>query len=247
MSINGLRREVWAQASPSERLDALKSLENQLAQKDNRQIPCRVNVSDLGSRTRGVHGMDESGNEFILVNASLVNDPQTTPYQAVETLFHEDQHAHQMHVLQHPELADDPQQLQDWQMSEQDGYISPEEAASFSEYRWQPTEKDANEQARQKTNELFQDEFADTEQYPDYKQAKEQELSDDVTLARHELGEDYVAEARQSMIANHEYHQAQKQGSLASTGQDQGTEEQPTPEMGTSPGEDEGYSYGYGM
>jgi hypothetical protein len=67
-----------------------------------------------------------------------------------------------------------------------------------------------------------------------------------MTLAQHELGEDYVEEARQSMIANHEYHQAQQQGSVESTGQDQAAGVQPTAEIDTSPADDEGYTYGYG-
>jgi hypothetical protein len=224
-------------------MGALQSLENNLALQDARE-PCQLRVEDLGARTRGVHYSDSAGNEHIALNTSLVD--ADTPYQAVETLYHEDQHAHQSHLVQHPELAEDPQQLEDWQMSEQDGYISPDEATSFSEYRWQPTERNANEQARLKTDELYQDEFNDTEQYPAYKQGKEQDLSDDMTLAQHELGEDYVEEARQSMIANHEYHQAQQQGSVESTGQDQAAGVQPTAEIDTSPADDEGYTYGYG-
>jgi hypothetical protein len=243
MSLTGLRAGVWAKASLEERMGELQSLENDLALQDRRE-PCQLSIEDLSPRTRGVHYFDPTGDEHIALNTSLVDVDM--PYQAVETLFHEDQHAHQNYVVQHPELAENRQQLEDWQMSEQGGYISPDETTSFSDYRWQPTEKDANEQARLKTDELYQDEFNDIEQYPVYKQGKEQDLSDDMTLAQHELGEDYVEKARQSMIAYHDYHQAQQQGSLESPGQDQAEGSQPTSEIDTSPADDEGYTYGYG-
>jgi len=255
LSIGVLRREGWAQSSPAERLEALQSLENQLAFEDGRQTPCFVDVSDLGSRTRGVHGFDANGNEFILLNSNLVNDPAATPYQAVETLYHEDRHAHQSHIVQNPELADSPEQLADWQMSDDLGYLGPEEAANFSEYRWQPTELDANQEARRKTDELYQDYFQDEQEYPAYQQGKQQELADDIALAQRELGDDYVEEAHQAMVNNYNAHHGleQSQGEAERADLNQPPEAAETtpavesdPAQGEANPESEGYNYGYG-
>lgn len=201
--IAGLRAEVWANSSFAERIEALNDLENFLAAEDGRQL-CEISGASLGPSTRGQHYYDSQSNEHIDLNSDLINDQY--PYQAVETLFHEERHSYQHHVVQNPELANDQAQLKDWQMSEENGYIQPDEI-NFSTYRWQPTELDANELARSRTDEFFQDTLKDTGQYSNYKNQKEQELSDNIEYAKYELGENYINEAREAMVSKYQFQQ----------------------------------------
>jgi hypothetical protein len=194
--ISGLRADIWAQSSPEDRLQALGLLESHLAAKDGRD-PSIISGETLPPSTRGVHYTDEKGVDRINLNSDLIN--QSTPFQAVETCFHEDRHSHQSLVVQHPEKAENQQQLNDWTMSSKDGYIQPNEY-DHATYRWQPTEADSNNAARASTDDLYQNTFHDTQQYPGYKVSKEQEVADDIADAQDKLGENYEETARQMMV-----------------------------------------------
>lgn len=221
--IMGLRADVWAYSSHAERLGALNELENFLAAHDNRTA-CSIDDANLPERTRGVHYFDENDAERVTLNSSLVDNDQ--PYQAVETTLHEDRHAHQHFLVENPELVKDQKQLQDLQISEAGGYINSQQAENYSQYRWQPAEADANEAARASTNELYENVFNDTAQYPDYKEMKAQELDDQIELAKYELGDDYKEEARMAMISNYQFKKDQKHEVVIDQGE--GTEVQTT-------------------
>lgn len=217
--LSGLRRDVWAQSSTQERIEALQELNSFLASQDNRS-PCLLNTEALGPNSRGAHFYNAEGVENIVINSDLIES--TEPYQAVETLFHEDRHAHQHHIVNNPELAESETQLQDWKMSYDGGYIQPEEL-NFSTYRTQPTEIDANQAARANTDSFYQDVLQDTDYYSVYKGQKELELQDDLELAQFELGEDYEEEARQAVRAKYQAQQDMQQEQ--STAQENGSEE----------------------
>jgi len=195
--IKGLRRDIWEKANPSEKLESLNELEGFMASQDGRS-PCHLEMSDIG-RMRGQY--DEK-RESIELNKFLIEDKR--PYQAVETLLHEDRHAHQHHVVKNPELAESQEQLNDWTMGEIDNaYIQPDEL-NYSTYRWQPTETDANQSARENTNALYENTFKDIENYPDYKAFKELETAEQVDYAKKELGENYEEEARQAVQSKYQ-------------------------------------------
>lgn len=216
-----LRSDIWATSSPNERIAALQELEDYFAMQDGRETPCQVNLStELDEGVNGVHYFGENGEEQIDINTDLIQ--QNEPYQSVETLCHESRHAYQHHVVNNPELAENEDQLQDWQMNLKGGYLEPPEEPEsrplqdeyyldYSEYRWQPVEADANDVARQQTDELYQDTFEDTTQYSAYKEEKEHELVLEQVYAEDYLGENYEEEARQAMVAKY---QAEKNMSL---------------------------------
>jgi len=206
-NIANLRQENWSTIKLPEKVTALQNkvtalqnLEDYLAREEGRTA-CQVNVVPMKDFERGNYGRDALGNGTIEINRNLVKSD--LPYQAVETLYHEDDHAHQYHVTQHPELAESEEQLRDWQMSEEGGYIQPEEL-NFSTYRFQPTETDANRTARERTNKLYQDTFQDQSQYPAYKAQKEQEIAGAQKYARSELGDNYEEQARQAVQAKYQ-------------------------------------------
>jgi len=239
--ILGLRSDIWAKSSPTERVAALQELENYFAHQDGRQ-PCQIHSSnELAKGVNGVHKFGPDGNERIDINANLIQPSQTQPYQAVETLCHESRHAYQHHVVNNPELAENQDKLQDWQMNLDGGYLEPPETPEtrplqdeyfldYSEYRWQPVEADANDVARRRTDELYQDTFEDTTQYPAYKEEKERELVLEEVYAEDYLGENYKEEAYRAMVAKY---QAKKDMSLqqGDTDLEQGAEQATAPEQ----------------
>ena len=212
--IPGLRADIWARSSPKDRLTALSELENHLAEREGRQ-PCQVNSEDLGAGTRGVYSPQ---NATITLNENLLDESASTPYQAVETLFHESRHAYQHHVVENPELAKDKAQLEDWTISEKGGYIQPNKVEDYPIYRWQPTEMDANQVARERTDELYQETFQDNRQYPSYKAQKELEIEDDIEYAKGVLGENYIEAARQEMIEEYQRQQGLNSEPVAENG-----------------------------
>lgn len=195
--ISGLRPDIWAQ-QPENRLNALQELENNIASQEGRNS-CTVDVKTLNLQTRGEH-YSRDGIEHIDLNSNIVDTPE--PYQAVETLFHESRHSYQHHVVQNPELSENPDTLKDWQMSEEGAYIHyPEDTAYFSDYRFQPTEVDARETARTRTDELYEGVFQDEAGYPEYKSQKEEELLNDIEKAKDDYQIDESLDEEQGLAA----------------------------------------------
>lgn len=227
--ISGLRFDIWNRSSCEDRVNALTQLENHQAAIDCRP-PAIVSSKPLPSAIRGVHFTDENGVERILINSEIINRP--IPYQAVETCLHEDRHSHQTFIVdQHPEKAESQRQLTDWVISKNGGYIKPDDF-DHSAYRWQPTEADSNKHARANTDDLYQNTFHDTQQYPAYKAEKEQEIKDSIEDAKEpdKLGENYEETARQMMINKfHSLHpEYQEESSLGISQKQLGRE---TPEI----------------
>jgi len=217
-NITNLRQENWATITPLERETTLQALADHLAHEEGR-TPCNVHAVLMDKNTRGRFSIDAEGVSNIEINRDLVKRDQ--PYQAVETLCHEDRHAYQFHITQYPELAESEEQLQDWKMSQEGGYIQPEEL-NFSTYLFQPTEADANRSARDRTDELYEDTFQDQGLYPAFKAEKEQQIADAEEFAEFELGENYKEEARQVVHVKHQAMMTINQGMAI----EQGDEEQ---------------------
>ena len=206
-------------------------------------------MEDGEALLRGRYIPSNDGPGAIQLDPNLVSSEE--PYQAVETFFHEDRHAYQAYAVQHPEIHDNPEEVEDWQKTNDGGYINSD--LNFDYYRWQPVEADANKIARERTDELYVGTFQDSEKYPDYKLEKEQELSDDVERAQINLGENYKEESRQAVIAKYQ-HNLEQQDNLSETHPESTSEallenegiapSNSSPSASESEGED--YSYGYG-
>lgn len=215
--IDSLRKENWQNMSVQERLGGLQMLENSLATQENR-TSCTVNfIPDEAYKAPQDHQLLQGyhNGKGIFLNENLITSDQ--PYNATETLFHESRHDYQEHLASQPETAQDSQQLQDFRMNTSGGYLN-NEVYSYDKYRWQPIEKDANEMARQRTDELYANEFGDKSSYPEYRQQMEQNLSDDMFNAQEHLGNNYIEETRVSMVE--QFNQSQsvnKQSGISDT------------------------------
>jgi len=63
---------------------------------------------------------------------------------------------------------------------------------------------DANNSARELTNELYENVYQDTSRYPLYKAGKEEELALENAYGEIQLGENYEAKAREAMISKYQ-------------------------------------------
>lgn len=265
-AISGLTREAWAELTSEGRLAAIGDLERDFAAQEGREA-CKVTLIRAGERvTRGEEPVlrgqfDQLANE-IRVDPSLLSGDRP-PYQAVETYFHEARHAYQVHAIRHPEVHEDQAQLEDWRKNDA-AYVNEEDLrlglASYSHYRWQPLEADANQVARERTGELYAGQFQDESQYPSYAAQKANEISAYQKLAVNELGTDnYQEEARRFVLSRFEAQMTREQG-IAESEPSQPSKvtmaapsQEPTSvtPQGTKPSEDESqeeeYGYGHGM
>lgn len=214
-NILNLRRENWVKCSVEQRLEALNQLEGFIAGQEGR-TPCPVSSEWLDSRTRGVHKYFDDGKENIELNTSLIASEE--PYQAVETLIHEGRHSYQHHIVNYPELAENEQQLRDWMMSQEGGYIQPD-GLNDSLYASQPTEIDARATARNKMDNLYESALQD-EGYQGYKARKLQEESDFIEEARVDLGENYEQVAREEVQKRYHEHQSMQETQTAAPSTD---------------------------
>jgi hypothetical protein len=198
--VESLRADRWKLLNPTERLEALQELENELA-KQRGDEPCLVVGKNLGENILGWHTRSNTGPDTIEINSELISRDQ--PYEAVETLFHEDRHAYQVYAIQHPGTHDNLGEVEDWRKNLDGGYIE-DTGLNYDYYRWQPVEADANQIARERTDELYLGMFQDSEKYPDYRAEKEQEISRDIEHAKMNIGDNYQEKARQKMIEKYQ-------------------------------------------
>jgi hypothetical protein len=193
--VPGLTLDEWAGSSPASHLETLGNLEKALAFEEGRTW-CPVHLMSehphlTEAERSNLLGNYDPSNNSIYISDDLVASNE--PYQAVNTLFHESRHAYQYDVIEnHPERALDEQQLQDWKMNFEGGYLNGE-GMPYSAYRWQPVESDANNIAMQRSVEL----------YPQTAQSLEEELADEKLLAQQELGADYELAAKDRMYNQH--------------------------------------------
>lgn len=219
--IAGLRAGQWRDLSDTARLGALQDLENALAARDGRE-PAKVTPFAGDPTQRG--GYDHATNTLYINEALYAPDSgqpaiyaddysavsPDEPYLAVETLLHEDRHAYQHYVAeQRPDLAEDTQQLDDFQKDTGDAYIQPE--VDSVKYKVQPTEMDARRAARQEMDELYAED-PDYQDHRDHMIAEEQKWTRD---AYRDLGSDYQETVRQEVYARHDASLAESAGASA--------------------------------
>jgi hypothetical protein len=199
-----LSREYWKFLSSSGRIEALNGLEEYLASLDGRKPVIVESSEKLESDIDGRHYFDDCGVEKIDINSRLIINPE--PYEAVETLFHEDRHSYQNDSIKYLDPDDKKSILNDWKLNlHKDGYIRGDEFNyNYPEYRWQPIEKDAFEVARERTDDLYENTYHDTEYYQEYKEIAERGVEKDKEVARFSFGEEFIEEARLRMIEKYQ-------------------------------------------
>ncbi|MCI0558927.1 MAG: hypothetical protein MN733_10560 [Nitrososphaera sp.] len=272
--VSELRAENWAQIAIDERLLALNRMEKALAEQEGREL-CEVRLIPEDERVILRNGEPALRGQYDQINKEIQLDPilfsdERSPYQAVETYFHEARHAYQHYAIEHPETHSDSEQVADWEKNHFGGYIDWRDVrdgfAKYSDYRWQPVEADAREVARERTNELYTGIFHDTtNQYQQYHSEKQTEISTERNRAIKELGTtDYEREAYLHMLSKHDASQAMSMddtpnfvsGDGSTPGGVEKAVEQEVEELVavephsttvTEPDEDYDYSYVYGL
>ena len=185
-----LQLENWRNLDPATRLAALQRLETELAKQEDREA-CRVRYIPESSYTFDQDQQIARGNHnytyhLIEINATLVE--QDTPYQAVNTLFHEAWHEYQDDAaLNHPGKARNAEEYNQWKTNRGAGYFQPEESAVF--YHLQPVERNARQIAQERTHELYGN--TNNPAYIKYNQDIQLEDSFAIALAIALLGPDY--------------------------------------------------------
>jgi hypothetical protein len=178
------QRELWAKSSMDDRIKALQDAESQLAEHDHR-IPCQIKVlpEDLsqvvnGSFLAGDHGINPlTGNEEIRLNPCILG--KNTPYQSVETLYHESEHAYQTHAVNNPQEVDLKAKVNGWAENKEVYFPPPFSEGNAPEYtldnalyRYQPLEVDAENVAWARMDATYLEHFQDKEGYLPFRKEK---------------------------------------------------------------------------
>lgn len=177
--IHYLQKENWDKALAHQRVAGLQELENQAAISERRTAAKVVTFSD-----QPANGWYDSETNTIGVNISLVNDEiDNSPYQAVETLFHESRHAYQNSTINNPQAGEDPETVNNWKLNNEPGVYTPIEKDPEL-YSMQPLELDARQAARLKTDEFFKSQSIPQEGYAAYAEGKNAENQERVDNAK---------------------------------------------------------------
>lgn len=217
-NVDRLRHENWRdQPYVLSRLGALQSVEDQMASQENRPAlsigvipPDKRKLGFDGQpRLKGYFDSNQGENGSIFIDPQLLTNDE--PYEAVNTYFHEAQHAYQHDVTHHPERHQeiDPETAALWKRN-QEAYLSEEEKApgtnkslyEFGHYYGQPIEVDAREAASHKTEQLYAEQFKDQQGYSDYK-TKQSQVEQHNEEAALEIGDNYQELAREKMEAKY--------------------------------------------
>lgn len=174
-SIESLQQKEWQKLkfTPEVRLAALQKLEDELAEQEGRDS-CPIILIPKPNLMEALNGRanprdDALGyykNGHIHIQEWLTESDD--PYEAVETLFHEERHAYQDHVIKNDRTLEDEETVKTWEKNSGHGVISSYEDRAL--YYFQPREIDAREVARQHMNKLYIGHFHDTKNYSRYRQ-----------------------------------------------------------------------------
>lgn len=234
---DNFRQENWVQMSREDKLTALLDYESELAAMEGRE-PCS-SIGIIPEDNRKMQGdqallRGQYHDGEILLDQSLLDSE--TPYQAMETYFHEAQHAYQDYAIKNPGFHENESEVAEWQIN-QDAYIESGGLNDQSMYRFQPLESNANDVARERTDELFEGMYQDNSKYLDYQSEKEYEELLDRTIAERAHGSNY--EEKASLEVHQRWHQQLEQE------QNLRIENPQNPDLDLDEGED--YDYGYTM
>ena len=195
--MDAFHSENWERLNFDSRVSALQHLENQSASEQGRSArtiePSFFEKDENGFTTVGYYSPEEQDKLFI--NQDAINS--NSPYQAMSTVLHEGRHAYQDDIVNDRTSTDknmDPAdaQLVDqnkdvWEKNMQDDvYFSPKEGDSFSEYRYQPIEADANNYSDAKMAE-FGEKFGDDFNYLEWQNIRQGKNSQNCEDAKREL------------------------------------------------------------
>lgn len=131
----GLSPKEWEGLAPTERLEALQTIECKLAEIQGRD-PVRV----LASTIPGENGHYDPLTRTITVNVEQLSDAKAR-LELIDTIAHEGRHAYQHYAIEHPGFHPNKQEVDAWRenfKNYRDG-----KKFGFLDYRLQPVEADA--------------------------------------------------------------------------------------------------------
>lgn len=135
-SIEELQSSNWEGLKPTERLDALRTLESRLAEMQGRPpLPIVAEKMDSAGFFDG---------NALHINLEHINDPSYR-LEVIDTVAHEGRHAYQYYAVTHPGFHPNTQEVVYWAANQQ-AYFHPKEIAGrfgAEYYMYQPVELDA--------------------------------------------------------------------------------------------------------
>jgi len=208
-------------------------MEDGLAAQEER-TPAKVELFRAAAVEQGLRGEYDHVDNVIRINPAFVDSEYPTqeayaddgtpvdaeqPYMAAQTVFHEDEHAHQRYVVEErPDLAESPQQLEDMQKNLAPGaYISPSEDDVL--YSVQPAEVDARDVSQERMDQALTGE-------PGYAAHREHRVAEELSTrqdAEEQLGENYLQAARDEV-----YYRAQERQAITQSERDEPQQQQST-------------------
>lgn len=217
----------WKNQTPLERLEYLQTLAVQVAARDGRTD--YLYVTHGGAQSSYNHD-----SHTIAINTNFIN--QDEPYNAVESLFHESCHAQQRHIINNPDLATSPEQLQRIQDNDV-AYIQETEDPFV--YRMQTQEQQARQGARTDMEQMFGDQ--DNPAYTQHRASRDAHDAEwDADAVAHVNNQPQFQEFAGTAQEKVDQYIAQRADRMRQQSQTVTQEEQnPTNDLSTSPQHDE--------
>lgn len=146
--IVGTRFEEWQNLSPQERLNAMQTLENSVAEIAHRPS-CEVRTKSMGTGRMGYYDPKDN---TITINTDYLNSDYECYRETLDTVIHEGRHAYQYYNVDQRQVHPSDGDCTNWSENlhedkwglfpENYGYQSIEEVG-FPRYWMQPVETDA--------------------------------------------------------------------------------------------------------
>lgn len=188
MAVSDFLTDHWSNSSttPTDRLNALKDLEESMAREQRRKArPIEVDNS-LGN---GRHAEYNDEKSIILIKEDFITDP-TQNYEAMEAVIHEGRHAYQNDIAKGRIFSEETIETTElWKNNTDiDVYIKSYEGQYI--YRFQPIETDAHDYAYAKM-EYLEPQLNQDENYNNYMSSFRAERKNETDRAIELYGKDY--------------------------------------------------------
>lgn len=182
--MDDFQTKKWNRLSENERLDRLQSLENTMAEEQNR-VPRKVTPCEC----EGCGFYDRDTPDKLFINQNYVNSKTPSDqYDAMNTIIHEGRHAYQDDcVKDRIKHNEPPETVSTWDKNN-NVYNSFDDDSL--KYRFQPVESDAYDYADGKM-ESFQNKFSKDNNYRSYMKSASEEKQKYITDAQEFIGSDY--------------------------------------------------------
>lgn len=194
-SMDDFKTENWEKLTPQERKNSLQYLENKVAAEEGRS-PRKIKVDKtLKDGECGYYSDGVFNRNNIYINEDyLYSNAPSKQYEAMDTVLHEGRHAYQSDCVKgRIEVhKDDEAKLSDWKKNAATEEYNPfgNDKASYSYYRFQPVEDDANNFAKKKM-EGYSDIYSSDPNYRNYIETTQMKHAEDEFDAKKRLGKDY--------------------------------------------------------